>query len=294
MHVILATIGTAGDVFPYAGLGVALKARGHSATLVTAENYRGVAEENGLDFSPLVSTEEHNELLHHPDFWHPFKTAQLSAKWAVRLLERQHHLFLEFGRQPDTLFVSSPAVFAASVAAEKTGRPITNLILQPWMLPSSVSPPVLPFITFPRWTPAAFMRLVWRGLDLMGDRLVTPDLNRLRAAQGLKPISRIFSNWLSRQLVIGMFPDWYGPPPSDWPKQVRLAGFPMFDGALFQVFPPALRVFLDQGEPPVVITLGTGMMHARKIYEQVLEACRAVKARAIVLTAHIDALQPSP
>jgi UDP:flavonoid glycosyltransferase YjiC (YdhE family) len=138
------------------------------------------------------------------------------------------------------------------------------------------------------------MRLVWRGLDLMGDRLVTPHLNRLRAAQGLKPMRRIFSNWLSRQLIIGMFPEWYGPPPSDWPKQVRLAGFPMFDGALFQVFPPALRAFLDQGEPPVVITLGTGMMHAQKVYEQVMEACKTLKVRAIVLTGHIEQIPESP
>jgi UDP:flavonoid glycosyltransferase YjiC (YdhE family) len=292
MHVILPTIGTSGDVFPYAGLGVSLKARGHRATLVTAENYRGVAEQNGLEFVPLVSAAEHDELFQHRDFWHPFKTVRLSAKWAMRLIERQHHVLLEVGREPETVFVTSPAIFAASVAAEKTGRPVANLILQPWMIPSSVSPPVMPFFKFPRWTPKSLVQLFWRALDATGDRLVGPDLNRLRAAQGLKPIRRIFSNWLSPQLIIAMFPEWYGPPASDWPAQVRLSGFPMFDGALFQIFPPTLREFLKSGEPPVAITFGTGMMHAGEVYKQAVEACRLLKIRAIVLTSHVENLAP--
>jgi rhamnosyltransferase subunit B len=293
MHVILPTIGTSGDVFPYAGLGVALKARGHRASLVTAENYRGVAEQNGLGFVPLVSEAEHNELLHHPDFWHTFKTAQLSAKWAVRLMERQHYMLLELAREPDSMIVTSPAVFAASVAAEKARRPVTNLILQPWMIPSSICPPVLPFFKFPRWTPKALVQLFWRALDLMGDRLIGPDLNRLRKAQALKPIRRIFSNWLSPELVVGMFPEWYGPPASDWPKQVRLSGFPMFDGAMFQIFPPALRQFLEEGEPPVAITFGTGMMNVAKVYSETVEACRSLNMRAVVLTPHLEQLPQS-
>ena len=118
------------------------------------------------------------------------------------------------------------------------------------------------------------------------------DLNRLRAAQGLKPIRRIFSNWLSPQLIIAMFPEWYGPPPPDWPKQVRLSGFPMFDGAMFQIFPPTLREFLKSGDPPVAITFGTGMMHAGEVYKQAVEACGLLKTRAIVLTPHIGNLAP--
>jgi rhamnosyltransferase subunit B len=32
------------------------------------------------------------------------------------------------------------------------------------------------------------------------------------------------------RLVIGMFPEWYAARQADWPPQLRLAGFPLFDG----------------------------------------------------------------
>ena len=42
MHVILATVGTDGDVFPHLGLGATLRARGHQVTLAAPETYRAL------------------------------------------------------------------------------------------------------------------------------------------------------------------------------------------------------------------------------------------------------------
>src|SRR5438874_247787 len=55
MHVILATVGTDGDVFPHLGLGAALRARGHRATLAAPEPYRARADALGLDFGPYLN-----------------------------------------------------------------------------------------------------------------------------------------------------------------------------------------------------------------------------------------------
>jgi UDP:flavonoid glycosyltransferase YjiC (YdhE family) len=89
MNVILVSIGTDGDIFPYVGLGARLRARGHSVTLAASAHYESLARENGFDFHALLSAEENHELFDHPDFWHPMKTARLSARWGVRFLRRQ-------------------------------------------------------------------------------------------------------------------------------------------------------------------------------------------------------------
>jgi rhamnosyltransferase subunit B len=50
MHAMLISVGTGGDIFPYIGLGMELRARGHEATLFASEHFRHLAEANGLMF----------------------------------------------------------------------------------------------------------------------------------------------------------------------------------------------------------------------------------------------------
>src|SRR6059058_5888047 len=89
MHVVLVSVGTDGDIFPYVGLGAALRARGHSVTLVASEHYEPLAQRHDLAFHTLISAEEHHELFGHPDFWNPLKNAPLMARWGVRFIRRQ-------------------------------------------------------------------------------------------------------------------------------------------------------------------------------------------------------------
>ena len=53
MHAILITLGTDGDIIPFAELGTRLRQRGHRATLVTAEHYGPLAAELGLEVITL-------------------------------------------------------------------------------------------------------------------------------------------------------------------------------------------------------------------------------------------------
>ena len=58
MHVILASAGTDGDVYPYIGLGTKLRSRGHRITLVANEHYQSQAAELGFSFRALFTDEE--------------------------------------------------------------------------------------------------------------------------------------------------------------------------------------------------------------------------------------------
>ena len=56
MNVILASVGTDGDIFPYVGIGAALRDRGHDVTLLASEHYESLATSHGFAFHPIFGT----------------------------------------------------------------------------------------------------------------------------------------------------------------------------------------------------------------------------------------------
>jgi UDP:flavonoid glycosyltransferase YjiC (YdhE family) len=290
LHFILSSLGTDGDILPYVGLGAKLLGRGHRVTLVAAEPFHELAAAHGLEFRALITAEENHQLLANPDFWHPWKGAVHCARWGVRFMPRQYNLFSELASQGEPVLVVTPALFAAAFVHEKKHVPLVNLLLQPWMIPSSVAPPVMAGLPLPRWAPPPVWQLLWRAIDVVGDVLLGGEVNRLRRSIGLPHIRRILGRWFSSQLVLGMFPEWFGSPALDWPRQVRLMGFPLFEGNKGQTLPADLAEFLQAGQPPVVFTFGTGMMHAEPLFRRMLVACEQMGARALFLTRYREQL----
>ena len=295
MHAILASMGTDGDVLPYVGLGAALRARGHRVTLAASEPFAALAARAGLDFECLFTRDEHQELLSNPDFWHPLKGGAIGARWGVRFFGRHYAQFERLARQPDSILVTNPALLMVRVVHEKLGTPMATMLLQPWMIGSDTRPPVMPVLrlTLPRRAPRVAKRLYWRAIDAFGDWLMARELNDLRASLGLPRLRRIFQWWMSPQLILAMFPAWFGDPQADWPPQVRLTHFPMYDGAADHQLDDDLLNFCTQADPPVAFTFGTGMMHARKMYHQCVEACRILGVRGVFVTKYASQL-PDP
>jgi rhamnosyltransferase subunit B len=290
MHVILATMGTDGDVFPHVGLGIALRARGHRVTLAAPETYRARAQSLGFEFCALVTVAEVDRMLADPDLWHPFRSGMMMARWGGPMIPRQYDALAALARQPDSVLVANPGVLAARLLQEKLGVPTASLLLQPGLLPSSTAPPEMPGgFTIPAWLPHPLRRLYWLAVDVAGYTLVSPSLNRVRHSLGLSPVRRLFRWWLSPDLVIGLFPGWYAAPQPDWPPQLRLAGFGRFDGARAEL-PEDLRMFCKEGAPPIAFTLGTGNTHAADFFRTAVAACEALGARSLLLTKYTDVI----
>ncbi|HRI14719.1 MAG TPA: glycosyltransferase [Verrucomicrobiota bacterium] len=287
MRVILTSLGSDGDHFPYIGLGIALRHRGHSVTLVAAAHYESLARSQDLDFESLLSEAEHDELFGHPNFWHPLKTAPLAARWGVKLIERQYALLSNLAANPGTVLVANPAVYAAKLVHEVHGNPLANLVPQPWLIPTVQAPPVMPHFDLARW-PKPAVRLFWRALDGVGHVLVGRHLNRLRKRLGLPPGRRMFRSWFSPQLVLGLFPAWYGAPQDDWPPAVQLVGFPRFDGGRMRELPESVQEFCRSSPPPITFTFGTEMRHSADLFRISAAACATLGRRGILLTKYRD------
>lgn len=290
-HIILASVGTHGDVLPYAALGIALRARGHRITLATNGSYAPLAQRHGLEFIELVSAAETDELLQDPRLWHPVWSGLVGVRWGRQFIPRQYELLAEAARGPDVTLAACPAIVAARLLQEKFGTPLASIYHIPWMIASSTAPPVLMGgVTLPRWAPRPVAKLYWRTFDAVGTALIGPQLNAVRAKLGLPRVTRLFQWWASPHLGIGLFPDWYAPPQPDWPPQLRVAGFPCFDGDGDAELDPELRVFCRSGDPPVAVTFGTGMQHARELFAAVVAALQRSGRRGLLLARHAGQL----
>ena len=285
MHAILVSVGTDGDVFPFVGLGTRLRARGHRVTLVANEQYEASAVQEGFAFRALVSNQETNELIGNPDIWHPIKSAIVGARWGRRALQRQYTLLAELARDEDAVLVAYPPVFAARLVQEKLSRPLASLVVMPWMILSMCAPPaVAGGFHLPRGAPGWVVRLHWQLLEEAANLLIGRHVNRIGRSLDLKPIRSIYRWSFSPQLAIGLFPEWYAPRQPDWPPQMQLAGFPLFDGGNGEGLPQDLLDFCRAGQPPVAVTFGSGMMHGARLFRAAIEACRLLGERGILLT----------
>ena len=296
-HFILTPVGSSGDVHPYVGLGRALRARGHDVTLVTSEPFRNVGERAGLRFLPTHSSAEFEELSKHPDLWHAQRGLRLVLRAGARALPVEYARIAEAYRPGQSVLVGHALAFAARIFEEKHRVPAATLQLAPSIFRSLHRQPVhLPgrdTSRYPRW----LKRTLWWLIDRVAiDPLIVPAVNRFRRELGLRRVSRIFHSWLhSPQRVIGLFPDWFAPPQPDWPPQLRLTGFPLYDESDQHALPGELEAFLTNGTPPVVFTPGSANRAAGAFFRSAVDAAARLDRRALLLTRYPEQIpQPLP
>ncbi len=289
LNIILITLGSFGDVQPFIGLGMRLKARGHQVLLVTSSYFKPMADQAALDFVPLGDPELYRRLLDNPDMWHPIRGFKTVFGQGVNpTIRPMYELIMQRHVPGKTLVIGSSLAFGARIAQDRHSVPTVTIHLSPSIFRSLVAPARMPGFSLPRWAPTFVRRTAWAVADRwLIDPVVTPEVNALRNALGMNPTRKLLNQWWhSPQLTIGMFPDWFAPPASDWPQQVRLAGFPLHDQIGLEPPPPDLTAFLAEGEPPIVFTAGSAMAHGHRFFRSAVEACVRLGRRGLLLARH--------
>jgi UDP:flavonoid glycosyltransferase YjiC (YdhE family) len=126
----------------------------------------------------------------------------------------------------------------------------------------------------------------------------------MRGDLHLPKVRRLFSRWLSASdMVLGLFPEWFGPWQPDWPTNARIVGFPLWDspGSLF-IFRSGkmgtdpfglsndVLEFLAAGPPPVAFSPGSANRAANSFFTAAVDACVRLGQRGILLTKYGDQL----
>jgi UDP:flavonoid glycosyltransferase YjiC (YdhE family) len=70
----------------------------------------------------------------------------------------------------------------------------------------------------------------------------------------------------------------------DWPAQLRLTDFPLYDERGATAAPEGLREFLAAGDPPLVFTPGSAMQQARQFFTKAVAICQRLGRRGLLLS----------
>ena len=243
MEIVIPTIGSRGDVQPFIALAQGLIACGHQVTIGSHPLMAALVESHGVRFAPIG-----------PDIHFSEEVAAIRRKahnaaaglihgmrFGFDMLARSHDDILELCRKADLVVVPT-AVAAGKNEAELLGLPYLSVTLMPWAIPwRDPDRPV-------------FKRLLYGAIDGFVHLITVRPLNRLRKKQGLSPVGP--EGFTSARLnLVPVSPAVYPPNPL-WEPRHRLVGY-WFVEAPGDWFPPEdLLAFLDQGDPPVLISLG--------------------------------------
>lgn len=284
MRVLLTTVGSYGDLFPYLAIGGELSRRGHQVTLATSAAYRSHAESMRLGFHavrPDISLANREMLAYVMDTRHGTERV---VRYLTSVVRESYQDVLEAAREAD-IVVTHPITFAAVLAAQKLGKPWVSSVLAPISFWSAYDPPVLgaaPWMHKLGFLGPKFAR-AWMNLGKRHTLEWLRPVLDLRAELGLQTANHpMFEGQHAPSLVLALFSRCLAAGAPDWPTQTVVTGFCFFDEG---ILPAELQRFLDAGPAPIVFTLGSSAVGAAgNFYLHSLRAVEKLGTRAVFLT----------
>ena len=269
MKIVVATIGSRGDVQPYINLCQGLQEAGHDVTLATNPTLCPLAGLHGVKSIPVgppIDMGAEGARLMAQSFDNMYIGLVRVMQLGARLVEQAYPDVLKACAGADLVIVSDTG--SGSAEAEKLGIPWISVTLQPGRVPvENPNPPLM-------------ARVIW---GIVGKLMILP-VNRFRQRVGAPPVADITSMQSSRGLLLPVHPHVALPDPR-WPAYVCQTNYwyarPQADWS-----PPSdLLDFLQAGDKPIAVSLGVMSASGEKARQSariVLEAIHQAGVRAIV------------
>jgi rhamnosyltransferase subunit B len=293
---LLTALGSYGDVHPIAGLAGALVARGHRVTVFSSPYFEDVIAPTGAELVALGTRDDYVELSRHPDLWHPRRGPKMVIDHTVnRILQTLYDLLASHHEPGNTVLCAHPLDLASRVARDSLRAPLVSVVLAPAIIWTVHDTPRanggLLGPSVPRWLKQAQF---WAADRFVAMRMMGPAVNGLRKELGLPPIRHMMKYWLfDCDLLLGLFPDWFGPRQPDWPENTRTVGFPLWDAPGGTQLSEEVQNFLTAGTPPVAFSPGSANNVAHRFFRSALDACQQLGRRGILLTKYDHQLPPN-
>jgi rhamnosyltransferase subunit B len=292
-HIVIATVGSLGDLFPFLAIGQELTARGHRVTVATHGIHQAAIEQAGLRFADASGIPE-------PEDREAF-TARAFDRWrgprfvvhdfAAIDVQASYEKLAPLVADADVLITTTLA-FAAQIWGEQlsaAGRlRWLSAVLAPAGFVSAYDPPATGLALLDKLVSGSPRRGRW--LQMMAQRVTqrwTAPVRDFRRSLGLQPVSPLGDPFHhgqhAPQGVLAVFCPPLGSPQPDWPAHVHVTGFARY--AQKAELDAPLRAFLDDGPAPLVFTLGSTAVHmGAGFLRESLAAAVRLNQRAVLFT----------
>ncbi len=259
-RIVLATLGSFGDLHPHIALALGLQARGHEVVLASSPYFADKVRGAGLTFAPLRPDLKPDPAMIAKTM-DPAKGGEHVIRHLMMPAIRDTYADLLAVCADADLLLSSDICYPAPLVAEQFKLRRIHVVLAPLTMFSVHDPGVLPLAHWLRHLrglgPAPY-----RLTNRLGRRLTLPwvaEVIRLRAELGLPPAGHpIWDDQFAADRVLALFSPLFAAPQPDWPPRTEATGFVYYDRREHdQAMPPELEEFLRAGEPPIVATLGS-------------------------------------
>lgn len=273
MKITLFTLGTRGDVQPFAILGEALSKCGHHVTLCTAKNFRSLVESYRINFHPVnidseaMINSKHGQQIMKVNLFHLKRNLK---KFVYPIIRTSLDEFYKLAQESDLVIyrtktladvflndLNCKAIRAAVVPAMEETTAFINPIMSGLKLPAFLN------------------RLSYRFNDLRFMFFKKP-INQFRLQHGLNEemqdaqnipgIYGISRHFLSR--------------PTDWADNHHLTGF--WFAPVTSVLDPELDHFISNGKPPLLITFSSMPVEA-ELHNLVVKCINQIDERFIII-----------
>jgi rhamnosyltransferase subunit B len=286
-HFIVTSIGTYGDIFPFAQLALAIQKLNYQVTFITNPYFEDTIQEFGLPFYPIGTKEQYLKVLMNEGLWDDKEHQDITSGLHIPNLYAIDDFVSTLDPQEKIVIVSHQNFLINAGLAQCRKKdiqiicgalypcifrvPPTKLKIGPFTL-ANKSKKIIWYLTEKIYD--------WRYRQLPS---VKP-LNIARKLNGLKPIygyPGLFDQIATFNLLL--FGDWYGLPETSWPNNLIQGDFILNEDPIENSLTESLSEFLDMGDKPILFTFGTGNVHSSQYFKIVIAALEKLQLRAIFI-----------
>lgn len=270
-HFIVATIGTYGDVYPFAQVAIALKKMGHETTFITNPYFEKTVQQFGLDFYPLGTKEQYLMVLQNDKLWNDQTFLDIALTLFLPNLDTIAQ-FIHQRPQDEQFIILAHQNLLANAGLAQAHRPDFVTVVGGALYPCVFGE----------------AKEAHHTEDLEGRRYsdmptIIP-VNRARALVGLPTVnsySDLFTNIASFNALL--FSQWFGEKETHWPDNLIEGEFIFHEETSSSIFTKELEQFLALPTKPILCTFGTGNLHCKEYFEHALSAIQKDDQRAIFI-----------
>ncbi|MDJ1498658.1 glycosyltransferase [Cytophagaceae bacterium DM2B3-1] len=284
MKIALLTLGTRGDVQPYAILGQALARKGHKVTLATAGNFESLVKSYQIDFCPvkadfqaLLDSEEGKKMMKNP-----LLARRNFDKVIYPMVQNSLSVFYTLAQQSDKVLFHGKTL--AGFFADQFPHKMIKANVVPAFDPTSAFVnPVVSGLGLP-----AILNKFSYKLTEFSYKMMEKPIRQFRKENGLS-----FTDKKLSAIHYTDLPSLYGISkhiltlPRDYPSRSYFSGFwykaSQADRSM-DAFDDDLKTFLANGAPPILLTFGSMPLPEKVNMEQmVLNLVKELKIRLLVV-----------